>query len=294
MQTQPPYGEAETVAPDVRRILAPNPSPMTFHGTNTYLLGHKNVAVIDPGPDDAAHLTAILAAVPADGRISHVFVTHSHRDHSALVPRLAAETGAPVFAFGDSTAGARTDLPEDVGGGEGVDKTFAPTHALGSGETVEAGEWALRAEWTPGHMGNHMCFFAGEIGFTGDLVMGWATSMVSPPDGDLAAFMASLEKLRTIPARLYLPGHGGSISEPAARVEALLAHRRSREAQIRAALQSGGAQPGEIARRVYTDVDPALLPAATRNVLAHLIELGDRGLVTRSGPHGLAAIYNLE
>ncbi len=294
----PRPGEVVALAPGLRRILAPNPGPMTHRGTNTYLVGTEGLAVIDPGPDDPAHLAAILAAVGRGQRISHLLVTHAHRDHSPLARRLSAATGAPVLAFGDAAAGQSAAMRALVeggmtGGGEGVDTAFRPEIALGDGETVEGDGWAIRALWTPGHMGNHLTFLWGEEAFTGDLVMGWATSLISPPDGDLTDFLASCARLRKLaPGRLW-PGHGDAVADPVARIDALVAHRRGREAQILAALATGPRRPAALAAAVYADTPPALLPAATRNVLAHLIDLAGRGRVTADPAPGPEAVFAL-
>jgi len=271
---------AKELEPGVRCLLAPNPSPMTFRGTNTYLLGEGDVAVIDPGPDDPAHLAAILGALRPGERIGHILLTHSHVDHSALVPVLKEATGAQVLAFGNSAAGRREDIARlsDIGGGEGVDAGFAPDKTLADGDVLRGAGWALTALHTPGHMGNHMCFAMDDAVFTGDHVMGWATSMISPPDGDLGAFMASLEKLLPRADRVFYPAHGDPVPDPQARVAALIAHRRAREAQILAELEKSPRDASGLAAAIYTDAPPALMPAATRNVLAHLIDLTDRNI----------------
>jgi len=289
----PPPGEVQEMEPGIRRILAPNPSPMTFRGTNTYLLGTRRLALIDPGPDDPAHLAAILDALSPGETISHILVTHSHVDHSRLVPALRRETGAPVLAFGDSAAGRDPEIAAmtGLGGGEGIDAGFAPDHFLADGESVDGDGWSLTAIWTPGHMGNHMCFAAGDALFTGDHVMGWATSMVSPPDGDLTAFMTSLEKLQGRHDRVFYPAHGAPVDAPEARLAELIAHRRSREAQILGALDGGPATIAELTARIYSDVPEALLPAAGRNVLAHLIDLTRRGLARPQGNLSAGAVF---
>jgi len=280
----PPVGVAEDVGRGVRRILAPNPSPMTFRGTNTYLLGERDIAVIDPGPLNEAHLEAILGAVGAHQRISHIFVTHAHLDHSPLAEVLGRATGAPVLAYGGPDAG-RSAVMESLaqsglaGGGEGVDAGFAPDRTLADGEVVEAEDWRLRAHWTPGHFGNHLCFEVGDMLFTGDLVMGWASSMVSPPDGDLTDFMASCQRMRRLEAAVMHSGHGAPIDDPAARLDWLIAHREGREAEILHALADGAATAQELAEAIYTETPPALIPAATRNVLAHLIDLAGKNRV---------------
>lgn len=291
-------GRAETVAPGVRRILAPNPSPFTGPGTNTYLVGETALAVIDPGPDLATHLRAILQAVGPGQHVSHILVTHAHADHAPLARALSASTGAPVLAFGDALAGRSAVMRElagsgDLGGGEGTDLAFTPDIPLADMELIAAPGWSLRALWTPGHFGNHLCFAMGDVIFTGDLVMGWSSSLVSPPDGDLTDFMASCRRLQEIPARLYLPGHGDAVPEPHARLAWLIQHRERREAALLAALAHGPADATTLAGRVYTDIDPSLLPAAARNVLAHLIDLMGKSEVSCAKPLGPASRFSL-
>ena len=279
----PAAGLAEALGPGARRILAPNPSPMTYRGTNTYLLGNRALAVIDPGPDDAAHLEAILSALRPGQHISHIFVTHAHLDHSPLAARLGAETGAPVLAFGDHLSG-RSDVMQELAasglmrGGEGVDAGFMPDTTLADGETVSGDGWSLTAHWSPGHFGNHMCFAWDDVIFTGDLVMGWASSLVSPPDGDLTDFMASCRKIKALRASVYHAGHGAPITDPTGRMDWLINHRLSREAAILQHLSQGPATAQALTQAIYTDTPAPLLPAATRNVLAHLVDLHVRGL----------------
>ena len=277
------------IAPGVRRLRAPNPSPMTKDGTNTYLVGQRALAVIDPGPDDAGHLAAILAAIGA-APVSHVLVTHAHRDHSSLARPLADAVGAPLCGFGPPEAGRSETMAalaaEGLSGGEGVDRGFRPDLRLAEGDRVAGDGWRLDVLWTPGHFSGHLCFALGDILFTGDHVMGWASSLVSPPDGDLTAFMASCERLALRTDRLYLPGHGEPVTDPADRIAWLIAHRRQREAQILDALRHAPATYPALTRRIYRDTPPALLPAAERNVLAHLIDLVGRGLAAPGGALG--------
>lgn len=292
----PPIGEAETLAPALRRILAPNPSPMTFRGTNTYLLGHKDIAVIDPGPENSAHLKAILNACSKDQRITHILVTHSHIDHSPLARVLSAQTGAPVLAYGPSDAGRSEAMQACLasgmsGGGEGIDQDFVPQVTLKDRECFKAGDQDLIALHTPGHMGNHMCFAWGKTVFCGDLVMGWASSLVSPPDGDLTDFMKSCEKLHKFGPDILHSGHGAPILNALERIDWLLAHRKSREAQILNELERTSATATEVARAIYKDTPATLIPAATRNVFAHLVDLEGRKLVSRTGVPNETAMF---
>ncbi|MCA0272395.1 MAG: MBL fold metallo-hydrolase [Proteobacteria bacterium] len=299
-QYQIEAGVLQCPEPGLRLVLAPNPSPMTLHGTNTFLLGKGAVAVIDPGPDDPRHLAAILHALGPGERISHIFVTHAHLDHSALADRLAARTGAPVLAFGDASAGrspimAALAAEGGIGGGEGIDAGFHPDILLADGAVTEGEGWQLRAIHTPGHIGNHLSFAADLPGspviFSGDHVMGWSTSIVSPPDGDMGAFLQSLDGLGREPAERYYPAHGDPIPDPQARLAELIRHRRAREAQILAALADGPSDAASLARRIYLDTPAMLLPAAARNVLAHLIDLTERNLATSDTPLRTASIF---
>ena len=298
------YGVAEVVAPGVRRITCRNPSAMTFTGTRSYLVGNGEVALIDPGPEDREHLAAIAATLEPGERIAHILVTHSHVDHSRGARAVAEATGAPVHAFGPHGAGLSETMRRlkadrvALGGGEGGDGGFRPDHAMTEGETVGtgAGGWTLTALHTPGHLSNHICLALAGTGilFTGDTVMGWATTLVSPPEGDMAAFMTTLRRLagRT-EDRLYLPGHGHPVTDPAAMLRFQIAHREERMAQILAGLAAGPADAGKLARAIYTDVDPRLLPAARRNVLATLIGLLDEGRVAARGPLSAVAEFEL-
>ncbi len=283
-ESAPPVGVAEIIAPGLRRILAPNPSPMTFWGTNTYLLGQEQVAVIDPGPKNDAHLQTILEATDHGRTISHIMVTHAHMDHSPLAADLSQYSGARIFAFGTAVDGRSeimTQLAETglAGGGEGIDHAFTPDHALHHGEKVHSDEWQLEALHTPGHIGNHLCFAWGEHCFTGDHVMGWASSLVSPPDGDLTDFMASCRLLQTRQWHMFFPGHGAPVETANDRLDWLVAHRLKRESAVLAHLENGPAQAFDIAQAIYHDTPASLMGAATRNVFAHLIDLTRRGLI---------------
>lgn len=283
-------GKSDVAAVDalpsgLRAVAAGNASTMTGPGTTTYLLGETEIAVIDPGPDDPAHLQAILAALPPGARVTAILVSHPHLDHSALAPALAHATGAPVQAFGPAGSG-RTALMRRLaaegleGGGEGVDRGFRPDLTLAEGDRVTGAGWALEVLHMPGHMGEHLCFAWGDVLFSGDHVMGWAPSLVSPPEGDMGAYMAGLARLQARDWRLMLPTHGPAIRDPAARLAELVAHRRGREAQILAAVRAGAEDLAQITARAYPGLAAALLPAASRNALAHLIDLAERSLIT--------------
>ena len=269
---------------DLRMVRATNASALTGDGTNTFLIGRGQVCVLDPGPDDPAHMAAILSALSPEETIAAILVTHSHLDHSALAPRLAAFSGARILGFGDSQSG-RSSLMQDLavnglaGGGEGVDTKFQPDQHLRDGEVFAIGNEQFTALWTPGHMGNHLCFGWRGTAFSGDHVMAWATSLVSPPDGDLGAFMRSLSRLEAWNARTLYPAHGPSIADPAQRINDLRNHRLSREAQILAGLREGHTQIATLVSTIYAQTPEKLKPAAARNVYAHLIDLSERGLV---------------
>ena len=288
----------ETIYPEIRRILAPNPSPMTFTGTNTYLIGHEEIAVIDPGPKSVPHLNAILRAIKPGSQITKIFVTHSHLDHSPLAATLSEKTNAKIYAYGDSFSGRSIEMNKlaknnSIGGGEGVDANFQPDISLIDGTALSHDKEKIVAIWTPGHFGNHMAFSFKDYLLCGDHVMGWASSMVSPPDGDLGAFRRSCDKLLARSETIYLPGHGEKIEDGPSRIRWLLTHRNERELQILNALDKKPDSAEGIAKRVYTDVDPQLVPAATRNVLAHLFDLVERKRVVALGPLQLHTKYSL-
>ncbi|WP_120501448.1 MBL fold metallo-hydrolase [Roseovarius sp. EL26] len=280
-----PTGQIQRLSSTIRMILAPNPSPMTYHGTNTYLLGTNDLAVVDPGPEDSKHLQAILDALRPGQKITHILVTHSHLDHSPLARALADITGAKVHAYGPSGSGRSKIMQNliDKGfpiSGEGIDTGFEPDITLSDGEIIIGRDWQITAHWTPGHLGNHMCFQFGSALFTGDLVMGWASSLVSPPDGDLTDFMNSCRKLEALHVDTYFPGHGAPIMTPDERLSWLISHRLMREQEIVQALKQGPASAPDLAQMIYTDTPERLMPAAIRNVLAHLIDLYGKNVVS--------------
>lgn len=271
-----PHGLVEQAGPGVRRVLARNPSPFTFTGTQTHIVGTGEVAVIDPGPDLPEHIDAILAATAGE-RIAVILVTHSHRDHSPGAPVLAAASGAPVVGCAALHAAA-------AGPEEGFDTAYAPDRVLADREAVSGPGWTLRALATPGHTSNHLCF-AFEEGlalFSGDHVMGWSTSVVFPPDGDMGDYMASLALLIGRGESVYYPGHGEPIGNPAGLVRGMLAHRRAREAQIVRLLEPAAAPVSGLVDRMYAGLDPRLSMAAAGSVLAHLLDLERRGRVVRA------------
>ena len=289
---------AEYLEVEVRRVRADNPSPMTGGGTNTYFLGQDAVTVIDPGPDLDSHLAAILAALAPGERITDILITHAHLDHSGLAPRLSALTGAPIWGFGTAHSG-RSAVMADLAaaglhGGEGADERFEPDFLLQDGSFLALNGQFLTALHTPGHMGCHLCFAHQDYLFSGDHVMDWSTTLVSPPDGDMAAYMASLRRLQSRPWRRFLPGHGDPVERPAQRLAALVAHRQAREAAILITLRDHGpATPAALAARIYQGTPAALLAAATRNVLAHLIDLTSRGCVHSADTPLDQALYHL-
>lgn len=272
-------GEIDWVAPNVRRVLAPNPSPFTYTGTQTFIVGTGEVAVIDPGPDIPAHVEVLLEAT-RDERIAAIVCTHTHRDHSPASRALKRATGAPIVgcaALAITDQGPRTD--------ESFDPDYVPDRVLGDADTVSGPGWTLEAVATPGHTSNHICLalVEAQILFSGDHVMAWATSIVSPPDGDMGDYLASLRKLLDRRDDKYFPAHGPEIKRPHDRVRWLLAHRRERETQILRHLAVGMGDVPLMVSHMYDDIDPGLHPAAERSVLAHLLDMEHRGMVERRG-----------
>jgi glyoxylase-like metal-dependent hydrolase (beta-lactamase superfamily II) len=265
--------------PLVRRLLAPNPSPFTYSGTQTYVVGKGQVAVIDPGPDLPDHVEAILAAT-ADERITAIVCTHTHRDHSPATRMLQEASGAPIIGCAPlalEDAGPRADASFDA--------DYAPDRVLNDGERLTGPGWTLEAIATPGHTSNHLCFALPESGalFSGDHVMGWSTTVVSPPDGDMADYMASLDRLMARDDRVYYPAHGEPIPEPQRFVRGIAGHRRLREGQILRLLGEAPRDIPDMVARMYAGIDPRLHGAAGRSVLAHLIDLEARSMVVRTG-----------
>lgn len=279
------YERTERLSPLVRRLTVKNPSPMTFTGTQSYILGEGDVAIVDPGPALPGHTDVILSALERGERITSILITHTHIDHSPGAAPLHEATGAPIYAFGGHGAGMSRMMSDlaasgaDLGGGEGADHGFTHHETLRDGDEFEVAGVKVTALHTPGHLSNHLSF-ALEDGavLTGDLVMGWATTMVSPPDGDMAAFLASLAMMAKRSDRVFYPGHGHAVEDPAGMIAHQVSHRRAREAQIVDALASTGmATPMELTKAIYTEVDPRLHPAAARNVFATLLGLVSEG-----------------
>lgn len=289
------YAAPETVAPGVRRVIARNPSPFTLYGTGTFVVGEDRVAIVDPGPALDEHIDAVLETV--GGRdVSHICVTHTHRDHSPAADILKAETGAVTCGFGPHPTGCA----EDGGGApveDGADLVFSPDRRLADGDVIEGIGWTIEAVHTPGHMSNHMCYAlrGQDLMFTGDHLMAWATSVISPPDGCLAAYMSSLSKLLDRDERRYLPSHGPEITDPKRVVRAHMDHRRARDRQIVSRLEDrGGATPTQLVADIYEGLDPDLYEAASLSVLAHLIQLRKAGRAAVAGPCEKSGVWRLE
>ncbi len=283
-----PTGKAEQCEPLVRRVLAPNPSPYTYTGTQTYIVGAgSDVAVIDPGPNDNTHIAAIMDAL-GTARLAAIMCTHTHRDHSPAAAPLAEKTGAPVVGCAPLTIsdealamwGARAD--------ESFDSTYAPDRVLEDGEAMSGEGWTLRAVHTPGHTSNHLCFALEESGalFTGDHVMGWSTSVVIPPDGDMGAYLESLGRLQSREDTVYYSAHGEPITKPRQLVRGMIGHRRQRENQILRLLGERPFKLPEFIPEMYKGLDPRLNKAAQMSVLAHLLDLEKRGLAAKHGEQG--------
>ena len=279
------YGEPRELAAGVVRLVANNPSPFTYKGSNTYIVGTgSELAVIDPGPADAAHTEAIMRTV-GQRRVTHIVITHTHRDHTDGLPALLAATGAKTAGFGRRVPnrGTKGTSPS---GSEFVDKDFIPDVPLADGDTLAGPGWSLTALFTPGHAPDHLCFALGETGilFSGDHVMGWNTSVVAPPEGNMGDYIRALDKLTPRRDRLYFPGHGGQMEDPQRLVKAFLLHRRMREQAVLECIRQGTDTVRAIVPVIYKGLDPRLVNAASLSVLAHVEHLAERGLVRQEGP----------
>ena len=284
------YGACDQVSPLIRRVVANNPGPFTYFGTGTYIVGRDEVAVIDPGPAMDEHLDAILAATAGE-RITHILVTHHHLDHSPLAAPLKARTGATIYGcpLGHAVGGPEVRMEE------GEDDAFRPDVTVCGGGVVEGAGWTLEAIPTPGHTSNHICYALAEENalFCGDHIMGWSTTVISPPDGDMGAYFRSLELIKARGFDVLWPTHGPPVTDVQPFIEAYIAHRRAREAQILAQLAEGRTRIKEMVPILYKDVDPRLHPAAAHSVLGHMIQLVREGRVLTSGATGLDSDYRL-
>ncbi len=288
----PAYGNAVAIADGVHRLTVNNPSPFTFYGTNSYIVGKSSLAVIDPGPDNEAHFDALMKAI--DGRaVSHIFVSHTHRDHSPLARRLKDATGALTVAEGPHRAARPLHEGEINRFSESADTDFLPDISIADGDGIEGDGWRLSAIHTPGHTANHSAFALDGTGivFSADHVMAWATTIVAPPDGSMADFMASIEKLLARKDRIYFPGHGGPVREPASFLRGLRTHRRMRERAVMERILSGDRLIADMVKAIYVKTDPKLHGAAALSVLAHIEDLLEKGRVATDGPPSLHGIY---
>ena len=283
------YGAIERLSPLIRRVVARNPGPFTFHGTATYIVGHGDVAVIDPGPELAGHVEAIIAGLQGE-TISHQIITHTHRDHSPAARLLGRATGAPSYGYGPHGAGNGDGAVE-----EGADYDFTPDVTLRDGDVIEGDGWTLGAVETPGHASNHLCFALAEesVLFSGDHVMGWSSTVIAPPDGHMATYLASLKRLLERDDDVYWPTHGPRIEAPRTMVRALLDHRGMRERQIADCLERGvGGIPAMVAE-IYADIPRSLHPAAACSVLAHLIHMVENNRATCDGEPRADGLFGL-
>jgi len=289
---EPAYGRAVPVAPGVERLTVNNPSAFTFHGTNTYIVGGASVAVIDPGPEDEAHFQALTTAL-AGREVTHIAVSHTHRDHSPLSRRLKAATGALIVGEGPHRAARPLHAGEVNPFAESADMDFKPDLTLADGESVEGDGWTLTALATPGHTANHACFALEGTGivFSADHIMAWATTIVAPPDGAMADYMASLERMLARDDRIFFPGHGGPVTEPKSFMRGLRAHRRMRERAVLERIRAGDRLIADMVKVIYRETDPRLHGAAALSVLAHLEDLVEKKMVETDGPPSLLGVY---
>ena len=291
----PRHGEMVEVSPLVRRVVAGNANAFTFKGTGTYVIGRGNVAVIDPGPLDMAHVEAILDGLAGE-TVSHILITHTHNDHSPAAAPLKEKTGAATWGYGPHGQGTGAGAADGAKMDEGGDMAFVPDHRVRDGDVIEGDGWTVEAVFTPGHTSNHMCFALREEKalFTGDHVMGWSTTVVAPPDGDMAAYMASLRKLLARDDEVYYPTHGAPVTKPQSLVRGYIAHRQAREAQILKRLEAGDRRIADMVPVMYAAVDARLHPAAARSVFAHLKQMAEEGRVRTTGTPSIAGEYWLD
>ena len=287
-----PAGVLEDISPLLRRMVAPNPSPMTFTGTCTYVVGRGTVAIVDPGPEDAAHRDALLTALRGE-TVEAILVTHTHRDHSPLAAQLKAMTGAPILGAAPHRPARDLAVGEYAALDTGADRAYRPDRVLADGDMHAGRGYTLTAIHTPGHTANHLAFALAEENalLSGDHVMAWSTTTVAPPDGAMGDYMASIQKLLGRGERVFWPGHGGPVTEPQRFMRALQAHRRQREASILDRLAAGDTTIPHLVASIYQGLNPALAKAAAMNVFAHLEDLVERGLATTDGPPRLDGRY---
>ena len=285
------YGVLEQVSPNVRRLIARNPSPFTYAGTGTYVVGHGRVAVIDPGPDSPEHIENLLAALGSE-TVSHILITHTHLDHSPGARLLVERTGATTYGFGPH---ARSQRDDGVKVEEGADFAFTPDERLTDGAVISGPDYEIEAVHTPGHCSNHLCFQLqnDKTLFSGDHVMGWSTSVISPPDGNMADYLRSLALLLERDDERYFPTHGAPITKPKRLVESFIAHRQAREEQILQCLAQGTTTIREMVPKMYVGVNPVLYPAAARSVFAHVLHMIEEGKVQTEGEPTLGGTYRL-
>ncbi|MDH4386976.1 MAG: MBL fold metallo-hydrolase [Caulobacter sp.] len=284
------YGACDRLSPLIRRVVANNPGPFTFKGTGTYIIGNGNVAVIDPGPDMDDHLEAILAAVEGE-TVTHIFVTHNHADHSPLARPLAERTGATIYACAKQGVPTESEVRMEAGD----DREFRPDIGLCDGGIFEGGNWTLEAIPTPGHTSNHICYALLQENalFSGDHIMGWSTTVISPPDGDMGDYFESLERIKARDFSTLWPTHGPPITSVEPFVQAYIDHRRGRETQILGALGRGHSRIKAMVTELYKDVDSRLHPAAAHSVMAHVVQMVRDGRLLTDGEPGLDSDYRL-
>ena len=280
------------------RLIAPNPSPMTSTGTNTYILGRKELLIIDPGPNSEAHLRNIMEVIPDNTKVTHILITHSHLDHSGLAPKLSKILNAPTLAFGTALDGLSNDMKSICKMGLtsetfGIDTEFVPDHFLEDKEKISSLEWEVVAHHTPGHLSNHICYQYLDKLFTGDHIMEWSTSVISPPEGDVSQFINSCEKIYNLHCKKFYPGHGIPVENPGERIVELIEHRKKREIEILNFLENREATISQITRNIYLNIDQNLLNVASRNVKAHLVDLIIKKQVTVDDISSDTAIYSL-
>lgn len=288
------YGAIQQLSPTIRRIIAHNPSPFTFRGTGTYIIGQGKVAVIDPGPLREDHLKALTEALKGE-TVTHILITHTHNDHSPAAKPFKEITGAPTYGYGPHGSGKHGSAKEGDPMEAGADRDFVPDHEVRHGQIIKGDGWTIECVYTPGHTSNHMCYQLAEEKalFTGDHVMGWSTSVIGPPDGDMTSYMESLAILLERDDEIYWPTHGTCIKDTKAYVQSFIDHRVERENQILACMKQGISQIEKMVPVIYTETDENMYPAAARSVLAAIYRLTDSGKVKCEGKPSIKADFTL-